>query len=1096
VTTRSERKTRSAERRRRASGYLAQLAWLAGFPAGTGGWQPLAGEPFALTGERIARARRVGRTLLREHGEELPALVGDVERWWRIVDATLAWCSKPSGPLDLSAHAPPRVARAARDLAARVPALATTIAAASVAWAHEPEQLARVLGWLAHRATELAELELAVSIALCRCATADAAGADALLALLRVDAPDGQQAIQRVHQLEKCVRDGRPLPLAEIPRSTPIVVGFLRALSQQEEPEHALALVAAVDLAAALAPWVAWEKSHAALFERAAAYAARPFDSEDRHDQRIIASLRTAHTRVLPQVPLDGALVDLDFIAKDPRYRRAATRFLAAAPREQRVRLLLHVGRVVARADDDERPAWLWDAIADAVDSAAAPTTIYAPWEKLARVVYVDVEDDLVDARPTRAQVRELVAALARLARTAPLHADDHAHALAWVLSGLTGDALDAAVVASRRLGRELPPEHARAVRTLAAADDGEQLLALARPLLEAVDDRWRARAEVAALVEHAERDGAAWVLRRALLDGHGRELVAAASIAALVPRSRWPAFRVATPSSGPVARHPAALAAALAPAHERLGAVVPDAEPVAATPARGWVARYPAALAPALERLAAVIPDAEAVAARRLAPDIVDPEALRREAETLRARPALTERQAIRLANLDRRLRAPRLPSEKRLAHLVDRVEQTAAALALARFVAAATAAASARLVRAFDLGSWPGWSLEPRERELLLELLRLEGPERSLAGRLLRARAGPPPWDLRDDPPNRAFLDELRARGIDPEPWLDTAPRTFRAHDGKPVELALCGDPLEVFAMGAHFQTCLSPGGGNFFSVVANAADINKRVLYARRDGGVVGRCLFALTTTHALLTFQVYSHLAGVNELVRVFAIDLAERMRTTIVPRGTVPTLVASNWYDDGPRDLVGRFGALDRLDFATLSPATVVAELRATLGHDLDDITLPIVLASHGLWQHPELVGALASTVLARRHLPAQTFRDAASLAMRAGDLALADRLLGEHVAGVSFEYALNTHAVLLARLRPSLALAALRESRDRSVRRAEDDRPDRNALAAVALHALHRPRQAAAMLALALRGRPELAGDLGYYGIGAELLQA
>jgi len=297
-------------------------------------------------------------------------------------------------------------------------------------------------------------------------------------------------------------------------------------------------------------------------------------------------------------------------------------------------------------------------------------------------------------------------------------------------------------------------------------------------------------------------------------------------------------------------------------------------------------------------------------------------------------------------------------------------------------------------------------------------------------------------------------------------------------------------------VFAMGAHFETCLSPGGGNFFSVVANAADINKRVLYARRNGGVVARCLFALTTTHALLTFQVYSHVPGVQELVRVFAIDLAERMRTTIVPRGTVATLVASNWYDDGPRDLVGRFGNLDRLDFATVTPDTVAAELRATLNHDLDDITLPIVLAHHGLWQHAHLITGLATAVHACRHLPAQTFRDAACLAMRAGDLALADRLLGDHVAGVSYEYALTTHAVLLARVRPSLALAGLRASRDRSVRRAEDDRPDRNMLAAIALHALHRHRQAAAMFALAIRGRPELAGDAEYYGIDAALFQA
>jgi len=217
--------------------------------------------------------------------------------------------------------------------------------------------------------------------------------------------------------------------------------------------------------------------------------------------------------------------------------------------------------------------------------------------------------------------------------------------------------------------------------------------------------------------------------------------------------------------------------------------------------------------------------------------------------------------------------------------------------------------------------------------------------------------------------------------------------------------------------------------------------------------------------------------------------VFAIDLAERMHTTIVPRGAVETLLANEWYDDGPRDLVGRFAALDRLDFVQLEPATLVPALRDALGHDLDDITLPIVIAHEGMQRRPPLIAALAPHLLASHRTPPSTLRDAACLAMRAGDLALADRLLGNHAAGIGLEYALYTHAVLLARLRPSLALAKLRATRDRTVRRAEDDSPDRNALAAIALLSLHRPKQAATMLAHAVKRRPEIRSDIGYYGI-------
>jgi len=76
-----------------------------------------------------------------------------------------------------------------------------------------------------------------------------------------------------------------------------------------------------------------------------------------------------------------------------------------------------------------------------------------------------------------------------------------------------------------------------------------------------------------------------------------------------------------------------------------------------------------------------------------------------------------------------------------------------------------------------------------------------------------VLQARTGPRPWDLRDDPPNGAFLAAMRDTGLDPAPWLDDATTTVVTPDGQPLALALCSDPLEVFAMGAHFETCLSP-------------------------------------------------------------------------------------------------------------------------------------------------------------------------------------------------------------------------------------------------------------------------------------------
>src|SRR4051812_42968679 len=96
---RSEKRARGAESRRRASTCLARLAWLEGFPL-AGGWHRLdTGETHPLDGALIARSRRAAQTVLREHRDALVELVDDVDRWWAIVDATLAWCSSPRGAL-------------------------------------------------------------------------------------------------------------------------------------------------------------------------------------------------------------------------------------------------------------------------------------------------------------------------------------------------------------------------------------------------------------------------------------------------------------------------------------------------------------------------------------------------------------------------------------------------------------------------------------------------------------------------------------------------------------------------------------------------------------------------------------------------------------------------------------------------------------------------------------------------------------------------------------------------------------------------------------------------------------------------------------
>src|SRR5262249_21743989 len=52
---------------------------------------------------------------------------------------------------------------------------------------------------------------------------------------------------------------------------------------------------------------------------------------------------------------------------------------------------------------------------------------------------------------------------------------------------------------------------------------------------------------------------------------------------------------------------------------------------------------------------------------------------------------------------------------------------------------------------------------------------LLSLPDGFRDLAIRILRVRLGPPPWDLREEPRNREFLEAMGRRGIVMDPWID---------------------------------------------------------------------------------------------------------------------------------------------------------------------------------------------------------------------------------------------------------------------------------------------------------------------------------
>ena len=345
-------------------------------------------------------------------------------------------------------------------------------------------------------------------------------------------------------------------------------------------------------------------------------------------------------------------------------------------------------------------------------------------------------------------------------------------------------------------------------------------------------------------------------------------------------------------------------------------------------------------------------------------------------------------------------------------------------------------------------------------------------------LGQRLLRRRCEPQPWHLGDDPANQRFIKRMGRLGIQLEPWLNPqqpVPKT--AVNGTTLHLAFEHDPLEIFHMGGHFNTCLSPGDFNFFSVFANAADINKHVVYARNEQGqVVGRCLLALTDQGGVLAFEPYCHdkSLGFEAMMGELVTDLAEQMKTAVVVSGKVSPLVATDWYDDGPRDLNGRFAFLQHnSDFQKSLKRLTPAEFKNQLIDrfaplPLNALTLTPVLQKASLQKHPQLILPLLPYIEASKGISEHLLLRAAYLAHRAGDANAAHRLIRNRAIPYLLEFHRRHHWLspdlmqMLAELEPTSALRVLRQTRPRGVRNDEDESGKRRELLALAHEQLGR----------------------------------
>lgn len=571
------------------------------------------------------------------------------------------------------------------------------------------------------------------------------------------------------------------------------------------------------------------------------------------------------------------------------------------------------------------------------------------------------------------------------------------------------------------------------------------------------------------ALGEIARDEDAAAGFRRAVLRGDARELAALGTrmllLAQLGAPSRW--------------------------------RLLPRFAPADA----GWTTRYPARLVPLLCALASVDPHAEATARRAFGKTMRSRESLALEmtsvASTLDGTGLSSEmrrRLQQRSRNLERRFADPVTLKATTLAKLERRLELLLEKSTLVAWRERLDRELGRLLAPALGLQELPPWALEEPAIELLPHLFALTPPhDKKLALRVLRARAGPYPWDLRDEGANAAFVAALEKKGIDMAPWLDGIGVLATDTPRGPVLMQLERDPLETLLMGKHFDTCLKPGAFNFFSAVVNAADINKRVLYLRdAQGTVIGRCLLALTVDGTIVAFHPYCHDPEGFEMsanTARFVDALARAMRTVVAVQGRVNTLLSRDWYDDGPIDVTGSLapfsaGSSMRNWLGRARPEDLASGLCRELAPlAVDALTLPLLLELSEIRQRPELAVPLLDEAERCPELPLASRGRALVLAWSAGAHERVARFAAQHVAplldrktGVILD-----HEALLLMVEIGHASAVLRHlarTRARGVRSVADEADGwRTFTAARAHEALYRRRLAASLYRILLRQR-------------------
>jgi hypothetical protein len=385
-------------------------------------------------------------------------------------------------------------------------------------------------------------------------------------------------------------------------------------------------------------------------------------------------------------------------------------------------------------------------------------------------------------------------------------------------------------------------------------------------------------------------------------------------------------------------------------------------------------------------------------------------------------------------------------------------------------------------------NVNELPSWFEENNVLEVILSSAELEIPFRDILRKILVRRTTVSPWDFRDESDNKVFIEKLNAAGINMDPWLDGDHKDVITANGEELIVKIERDPIEIFSMGSHFNTCLSPGGINFFSVFSNIIDINKQVIYGKTpDGTVKARAVIALTDDGGILTFHPYCNDSKIDfsNILKAFVHELARNMKTVVLPNGSVSKLITPQWYDDGPYDLTVKFPfSVEGSDFRKKIMKLDTPELLTSMNEavepiGLNELTIPFFIYLPEIKVCEKLIDALYPYVLRLKNLSSEAFFKYAQVLLETERCQLLEGLasrISDHVLDIYNYYSfweLNW-LELLAKVSPSKALNVLKKTRPKGVRSWEDDEGGRIAVAGMAYLKLNRSKQAAKLFSICI----------------------